>query len=89
MQALIFAATTGVGLFLGSQLAGIVMDRYSADGKFQWRKIWAVPLAIMLAGTIALATIFQGAIPKGEKRPAEKAVSQVAGEDAARLACKQ
>ena len=29
MQALIFAATTGVGLFLGTQLAGIAMDRYS------------------------------------------------------------
>jgi MFS family permease len=27
MQALIFAATTGVGLFVGTQLAGWVMDR--------------------------------------------------------------
>ena len=44
MQALIFAATTGVGLFLGSQLAGAVMDGFSAEGKFQWRKIWSVPL---------------------------------------------
>jgi nucleoside transporter len=65
MQALIFAATTGVGLFLGSQLAGAVMDRFSAEGKFQWRKIWAVPLAIMLAGAIVLAMVFQGSVPKG------------------------
>lgn len=63
MQALIFAATTGVGLFLGSQLAGIAMDRFSAEGKFQWRKIWMVPLLIMLAGTVVLATVFKGAVP--------------------------
>lgn len=72
MQALIFAATTGVGLFLGSQLAGAVMDRFSADGKFQWQKIWAVPLVIMLAGTIVLAVVFKGEVPKDEKQPAAK-----------------
>jgi len=76
MQALIFAATTGVGLFLGSQLAGAVMDRFSADGKFQWQKIWAVPLVIMLAGTIVLATVFKGDVPKEEKQPAAKAQAQ-------------
>jgi nucleoside transporter len=64
MQALIFAATTGLGPFLGAQLAGIVMDWFSADGKFQWRKIWAVPLVIMIAGTLVLATIFRGDLPK-------------------------
>jgi len=69
MQALIFAATTGVGLFLGSQLAGAVMDRFSVEGKFEWQKIWAVPLAIMLAGTLVLATVFKGDVPKDEKKP--------------------
>ncbi|MFH1924673.1 MAG: MFS transporter [Planctomycetota bacterium] len=58
MQALIFAATVGVGLFLGTQAAGIVMDQFSADGKFLWRKIWLVPGLIMLAGVIILATMF-------------------------------
>lgn len=75
MQALIFAATTGVGLFLGSQLAGAVMDYFSADGKFQWQKIWAVPLLIMLAGTVVLATVFRGEVPKEEK-PAPKTQAQ-------------
>jgi len=59
MQALIFAATMGVGLFLGTQLAGIVMDRFSTDGQFQWRKIWTVPMLIMVAGTLVLSTVFQ------------------------------
>jgi len=58
MQALIFAATVGVGLFFGTQAAGIVMDRFSVDGKFQWQKIWLVPGLIMLAGVIALAIVF-------------------------------
>ena len=78
MQALIFAATTGVGLFLGSQLAGAVMDQFSAQGKFQWRKIWTVPLVIMLAGTIVLATVFQGEVPKDDKKPSKKAQAQAA-----------
>jgi nucleoside transporter len=78
MQALIFAATTGVGLFLGSQLAGAVMDQFSAEGKFQWRKIWAVPLVIMLAGTIVLATVFKGDVPKEDKKPSKKAQAQAA-----------
>lgn len=63
MQALIFAATTGVGLFLGTHLAGIVMDRYSVEGQFQWRKIWTVPLLIMAAGMLVLATVFQAQVP--------------------------
>ena len=63
MQALIFAATVGVGLFLGSHLAGIVMDRFCVEGKFQWTKIWMVPLGIMLAGTLVLATAFRGDLP--------------------------
>jgi MFS family permease len=61
MQALIFAATTGVGLFLGTQLTGIVMDRFSVNGKFDWRKVWIVPGAIILVGVLALALLFKGA----------------------------
>jgi MFS family permease len=60
MQALIFAATMGVGLFLGTQLAGATMDRFSAAGQFQWRKVWSMPLFIVLAGLITLAAAFKG-----------------------------
>ncbi|MGO9111471.1 MAG: hypothetical protein ACLP9L_19765, partial [Thermoguttaceae bacterium] len=69
MQGLIFAATMGVGLFLGTQLAGFTMDKYSANGKFQWPKIWAVPLVITLAGTVVFATAFRG---DSSTEPAEK-----------------
>ena len=43
MQALIFTAQSGIGLFLGTQLAGIVMDKFRVEGRFQWRKVWMVP----------------------------------------------
>lgn len=64
MQGLIFAATTGVGLFVGTQMAGAVMDKFSSEGKFQWPRIWAVPLVVVVLGVVALATIFQGQVPK-------------------------
>jgi MFS family permease len=73
MQALIFAATVGVGLFVGTQLAGFAMDRHKAEGKFQWPKIWAYPLAITLAGTLIFATVFQGKVP--DKQPEAPAAS--------------
>ena len=62
MQALIFTAQSGIGLFLGTQFAGIVMDRFRVEGQFQWRKLWMVPGAIMLACVLALILFFKGTI---------------------------
>jgi nucleoside transporter len=62
MQALIFTAQSGIGLFLGTQLAGIVMDRFRVEGRFQWRKVWMVPGAIMLACVLALILFFKGSV---------------------------
>ena len=59
MQALMFATTTGVGLFLGTKAAGYVMDMFSADAKFQWNKIWAVPAVVLAVGLVVLMTMFQ------------------------------
>jgi MFS family permease len=58
-QSLISIATIGIGLFLGTQLAGIVMERNSVGGKFQWSKIWMVPLGITFAGAVVLAVLFK------------------------------
>jgi MFS family permease len=59
MQALVFTAQSGVGLFLGTQFAGIVMDRYRVDGRFQWRRLWLVPGVVMLACVLALILFFR------------------------------
>jgi nucleoside transporter len=58
MQALIFAATTGVGLFLGTQLAGSVMDRFKKTEGFQWSKIFIVPCVITLVSTLVFWLLF-------------------------------
>jgi len=60
VQALIFAATTGVGLFFGTQLAGVVMDHFKKEGKFHWRPIFLVPCVITLACVIAFVILFRG-----------------------------
>jgi len=62
MQALIFTAQSGIGLFLGTQLAGIVMDKCRVEGQFQWSKVWTVPGAIMLVCVLALLLFFRGAV---------------------------
>ena len=59
MQALVFAATTGVGLFLSTHLAGITMDTFKKGDKFQWRPIFVVPCLIMLACTIGFILLFK------------------------------
>ena len=35
------------------------MDKFSADGKFQWHKVWLVPLAVVLVCTIILLVLFR------------------------------
>ena len=57
-QALIILVTVGIGLFLGTQLAGVVMDRFSGDGKFNWSKVFMVPMLLTLAGVLALIFAF-------------------------------
>ena len=59
VQALFFAATTGVGLFLGTQFAGIVMDIFKKEDKFNWRAIFAVPAVIMLVSIIVMIRVVQ------------------------------
>ncbi len=72
VQALVFAATIGIGLFLGTQFAGIMMDRFSVDGKFVWRKLWMVPGCVVLLGIIGLIVAFHD--PPAEEKAPEKPV---------------
>ena len=59
-QSLLFAATTGVGLFLGTQFAGFIMDKFRKEEKFQWRQIFMVPGAIALVSILILILFFKG-----------------------------
>ena len=59
MQSLLFAATTGVGLFFGTQLAGVVMDKFRKEDKFQWRPIFLVPGGIALVSILVFVLFFK------------------------------
>ena len=63
MQAMIFTAQSGLGLFLGTQLAGVVMDMCRSGEKFRWRLVWLVPGLIMAGCVAALVVLFEGAVP--------------------------
>jgi len=60
VQALVFASVTGIGLFLGTQFAGAVMDIFKQQDKFNWRAIFSLPALIMAASVIALIIFFKG-----------------------------
>ncbi len=60
MQSLLFAATTGVGLFLGTQFAGVRMDKFRKEDKFQWRSIFMVPCAIAFGAILVLVIFLKG-----------------------------
>jgi len=60
VQSLLFAATTGVGLFVGTQFAGMIMDKFRKDDKFQWRSIFIVPCGIALIAILVLVIFLKG-----------------------------
>jgi MFS family permease len=60
MQSLLFAATTGVGLFLGTQFAGFIMDKFRKEEKFQWRQIFMVPGAIAFVCILVFVFFLKG-----------------------------
>jgi hypothetical protein len=57
-QALIILVTTGIAMFFGTRVAGVVMDRSCVAGKFNWRKVFMVPLACTAVGVLALLLAF-------------------------------
>jgi MFS family permease len=59
MQSLLFAATTGVGLFAGTQFAGFIMDKFRKEGKFQWPSVFLVPCVIALASILVFVIFFK------------------------------
>ena len=59
-QALYTVVLFGFGFFVGTQFTGVVMDRFSADGKFRWRPIFTVPCVFLLAAVAVFAALFRG-----------------------------
>lgn len=59
-QSLYTMATLGIGLFLGTQFTGIVMDRFRQDGHFRWRPIFLVPCLLLSLCAVAFVVLFRG-----------------------------
>jgi len=60
-QGLYTTVTQGLGLFLGTQFTGVVMDRFRGeDGKFRWRPIFLVPCVLLGLCAVAFVVLFKG-----------------------------
>lgn len=59
-QALYTTVTLGLGLFVGTQVTGAVMDRFRSESGFQWRTIFLVPCALLTACALAFIFFFKG-----------------------------
>ncbi len=59
-QSVLFAVTMGLGLFLGAQFTGPVMDHFKKDEKLQWQKIFLVPCSLIAACVVAFLLFFKG-----------------------------
>jgi MFS family permease len=82
-QGFIAFVTLGVGMFIGSWLSGVVVDRFSLPGtttavEHDWRTIWLVPAAG--AGVVLLifgmffrdAGVRTVAVPAASRQPAAR-----------------
>lgn len=58
-QGLITLATYGLGMGIGSKLAGIVTDMYTIDGVKNWTSIWLVPAGIAAVVLVFFLLIFK------------------------------
>ncbi|MBC8112520.1 MAG: nucleoside permease [Verrucomicrobia bacterium] len=70
-QGLITFATYGLGMFIGSNLSGIIADAYRENGSIQWQSFWIAPALITIGVMIFFVLLFQ------EKRKKEKEIGNV------------
>ncbi|MEO1450617.1 MAG: nucleoside permease [Bacteroidota bacterium] len=55
VQGLITLATYGLGMFIGSNVSGLIVDQYAMDGGHDWTSVWLIPAAF--AGVVLLGFI--------------------------------
>ena len=58
-QGLLTVVTFGLGMFLGTQYTGVVMDRLKDGETFRWRAIFLVPCAVLLICAVFFAALFR------------------------------
>lgn len=58
-QGLISLATYGIGMYIGSILAGLVTEKYTIDGIKDWGSIWLVPAGIAAVVLLLFVLFFK------------------------------
>jgi predicted MFS family arabinose efflux permease len=58
-QGLLSVVTFGLGMFLGTQVTGIVMDRLKDADTFRWRAIFLVPCVALLICAVVFVALFR------------------------------
>lgn len=58
-QGLISLATYGIGMYIGSKIAGLVKDRYTVDNVTNWLGVWTVPAAIAAVVLVLFLLFFR------------------------------
>ena len=58
-QGLISFATYGVGKYLGTLVAGNVVDHHSVQGSYNWVSIWTVPFVMALVFLVGFLFLFR------------------------------
>lgn len=58
-QALYAAVTLGLGLFVGTQLTGWILDRFRTPTGYRWRAIFAIPCAVLTLCVLAFILFFE------------------------------
>ncbi len=58
-QGMITFATYGLGMFIGTPIAGRVVDMYTLDGIKNWHSIWFIPATIAAFVLILFIFIFK------------------------------
>ena len=58
-QGMITFATYGLGMFIGTWIAGKSVDILTFDGVKDWSNIWLIPAAISFAGVILFIFLFK------------------------------
>ena len=66
-QGLFTFATYGLGMFIGTWIAGFVADHNTDNGKYDWVSIWYVPASIAIFVLFYFIFFFK---EKKEVRPA-------------------
>ncbi|MEM7368189.1 MAG: nucleoside permease [Bacteroidota bacterium] len=66
-QGLITLATYGIGMFIGSNISGIIVDRYVVEGGgHDWTGVWLVPAVFAVVVLIGFFAAFRNKTPEPE-----------------------